>query len=161
MAVLEVHPIFVPPLMAVEEGKWLPVQRNKRMSDLNQLPIVAIICCPGHCYAQRKRSSRRRATYVGRGGVGYCFGGYDVHADVLFGGYRLAKTTHEVLAFYKYMRRRYPDHLRSSTTICRCTGRRRSAPGPSRTISSWFRRRLPPATSTASSATSDPCASSS
>jgi hypothetical protein len=44
--------------------------------------------------------------------VGYFFGGYDVHADVLFGGYRLAKTTHEVLAFYKYIRRRYPDHLR-------------------------------------------------
>ena len=47
-----------------------------------------------------------------RGGVGYFFGGYDVHADVLFGGYRLAKTTHEVLAFYKDIRRRYADHLR-------------------------------------------------
>src|SRR5439155_12541203 len=52
---------------------------------------------PGHCYAQRKRPWRRRATYVRRGGVGYFFGGYDVHADVLFGGCRLAKTTHEVL----------------------------------------------------------------
>jgi len=67
---------------------------------------------PGHCYAQRKRPSRRRAAYVRRNGVGYFFGGYDVHADVLFGGYRLANTTHEVLAFHKYIRRRYPDHLR-------------------------------------------------
>src|SRR5436190_3175983 len=67
---------------------------------------------PGHCYAQRKRPWRRRATYVRRGGVGYFFGGYDVHGDVLFGGYRLAKTTHEVLGFYKCIRRRYPDHLR-------------------------------------------------
>jgi hypothetical protein len=67
---------------------------------------------PGHCYAQRKRPWRRRATYVRRGGVGYFFGGYDVHADVLFGGYRLAKSTAEVLAFYKYIRRRYPDHVR-------------------------------------------------
>jgi len=64
---------------------------------------------PGHCYAQRKRPWRRRATYVRRGGVGYFFGAYDVHSDVLFGGYRLAKTTTEVLAFYKYIRRRYPD----------------------------------------------------
>src|SRR5207253_726633 len=55
---------------------------------------------------------RRRATYVRRGSVGYFFGGYDVHADVLFAGYRLAKTTNEVLAFYKYIRRRYPDQLR-------------------------------------------------
>jgi hypothetical protein len=67
---------------------------------------------PGHCYAQRKRPWRRRATYVRRGGVGYFLGAYDVHGDVLFGGYRLAKTTSEVLAFYKYIRRRYPDHLR-------------------------------------------------
>lgn len=67
---------------------------------------------PGHCYAQRKRPWRRRATYVRRGGVGYFFGAYDVHADVLFGGYRLAKTTNEVLTFYKQIRRRYPDHLR-------------------------------------------------
>ena len=50
--------------------------------------------------------------YVRRAGVGYFFGAYDVHADVLFGGYRLAKTTTEVLAFYKYIRRRYPEHLR-------------------------------------------------
>lgn len=67
---------------------------------------------PGHCYAQRKRPWRQRATYVRRGGVGYFFGAYDVHADVLFGGYRLAKTTMEVLAFYRYIRRRYPDDLR-------------------------------------------------
>jgi transposase len=67
---------------------------------------------PGHCYAQRKRPWRQRATYVRRGGVGYFFGAYDVHADVLFGGYRLAKSTTEVLAFYKYIRRRYPGHLR-------------------------------------------------
>ena len=33
-------------------------------------------------------------------GVGYFFGGYDVHADVLLGGYRLATSTTEVLAFY-------------------------------------------------------------
>jgi len=38
---------------------------------------------PGHCYAQRKRPWRQRATYVRRGGVGYFFGAYDVHADVL------------------------------------------------------------------------------
>src|ERR687885_2561293 len=67
---------------------------------------------PGHCYAQRKRPWRRRATYVRRGGVGYFFGAYNVHADVLFGGYRLAKTTTEVLAFYKSIRRRYADQLR-------------------------------------------------
>jgi transposase len=67
---------------------------------------------PGHCYAQRKRPWRRRATYVRRGGIGYFLGAYDVHADVLFGGYRLAKTTTEVLAFYRYIRRRYPDDLR-------------------------------------------------
>jgi hypothetical protein len=67
---------------------------------------------PGHCYAQRKRPWHRRATYTRQTGVGYFFGAYDVHADVLFGGYRLAKNTHEVLAFYKCMRRRYPDHLR-------------------------------------------------
>jgi len=63
---------------------------------------------PGHCYAQRKRPWRQRATYVRRGGVGYFFGAYDVHADLLFGGYRLAKSTTEVLAFYKSIRRRYP-----------------------------------------------------
>jgi hypothetical protein len=67
---------------------------------------------PGHCYAQRKRPWRRRATYVRRGGVGYFFGAYDVHADILFGGYRLAKTASEVLACYQSIRRRYPDHLR-------------------------------------------------
>jgi len=67
---------------------------------------------PGHCYAQRKRPWRRRATYVRKSGVGYFLGGYDFHADVLFGGYRLAKTSNEVLAFYKYIRRRYPAHLR-------------------------------------------------
>jgi hypothetical protein len=38
--------------------------------------------------------------------VGYFFGAYDVHADALFGGYRLAKTTTEVLAFYRSIRRR-------------------------------------------------------
>jgi hypothetical protein len=32
--------------------------------------------------------------------------------DVLFGGYRLVKTATEVLAFYKYIRRRYPERLR-------------------------------------------------
>jgi transposase len=31
---------------------------------------------------------------------------------VLFGGYRLAKTAGEVLAFYKSLRRRYPEDLR-------------------------------------------------
>jgi hypothetical protein len=49
---------------------------------------------------------------VRRGGVGYFFGAYDAHGDGLFGGYRLAKTATEVLAFYKYIRRRYPDRLR-------------------------------------------------
>jgi hypothetical protein len=67
---------------------------------------------PGHCYASRKRPWRQRATYVRRGGVGYFFGAYDVHADLLFGGYRLAKTTTEVLAFYHYIRRRYPPEQR-------------------------------------------------
>jgi len=67
---------------------------------------------PGYCYAQRKRPWRRRATYVRRGGVGYFFGAYDVHADVLFGGYRLAKSATEVLAFYASIRRRYANHLR-------------------------------------------------
>ncbi|MBV8714997.1 MAG: IS630 family transposase [Chloroflexi bacterium] len=67
---------------------------------------------PGHCYAQRKRPWRRRATYVRKGGIGYFFGAYDVHADVLIGGYRMTKTSTEVLAFYKYIRRRYADNLR-------------------------------------------------
>lgn len=67
---------------------------------------------PGHCYAQRKRPWRQRATYTRKGGVGYFFGAYDVHADVLFGGYRLAKTTGEVLTFYKQIRRRYMAHVR-------------------------------------------------
>lgn len=67
---------------------------------------------PGHCYARRKRPWRRRATYTRRGGVGYFFGAYDVHADLLFGGYRLAKTAGEVLAFYKLVRRRYPAEQR-------------------------------------------------
>jgi transposase len=49
---------------------------------------------------------------VRKSGVGYFLGAYDVHADVLFGGYGLAKTTSEVLAFYKCIRRRYADHLR-------------------------------------------------
>jgi DDE superfamily endonuclease len=68
---------------------------------------------PGHCYAQRKRpGDDEPRTYVRRGGVGYFFGAYDVHHDVPFGGYRLAKTAPEVLAFYQSIRRRYPDHLR-------------------------------------------------
>jgi len=46
----------------------------------------------------------QRATYVRRGGVGYFFGAYDVHADALFGSYRLANTTSEVLAFYQQSR---------------------------------------------------------
>jgi hypothetical protein len=58
------------------------------------------------------RSWRRRATYTRRGGIGYCFGAYDVHADLLFGGYRLAKTASEVLAFYCSIRRGYPAELR-------------------------------------------------
>jgi hypothetical protein len=44
--------------------------------------------------------------------VGYFFGAFDVHADLLFGGYRLAKSLTEVLAFYKNVRRRYPERLR-------------------------------------------------
>jgi hypothetical protein len=44
--------------------------------------------------------------------VGYFFGAYDVHADVHFGSYRLAKMTNEVLVFYKQIRRRFADHLR-------------------------------------------------
>lgn len=67
---------------------------------------------PGHCYARRKRPVRRRATYSRRGGVGYFFAGFDVHADRLFGAYRLAKTTGEVLAFYRQVRRRYPAEQR-------------------------------------------------
>jgi hypothetical protein len=115
---------------------------------------------PGHGYAQRKRPWRRRATYVRRGGIGYFFGGYDVHADALFGGYRLAKRTSEVLAFYKYIRRRYPEHLRIYLVNDNLSlhGHLRSAPGPSRTTSNWSRRRPPPATSTASNVTFDRCA---
>jgi hypothetical protein len=79
---------------------------------------------PGHCYAQRKRPWRRRAPYVRRGGVGYFLGGYDVHADVLFGGYRLAKTTTEVLASTSTSAGVIPITCAStlSTTTCRCTG---------------------------------------
>src|ERR687885_589793 len=39
---------------------------------------------PGHCYARRKRPWRQRATYVRQRGVGYFFGAYDIHADLLF-----------------------------------------------------------------------------
>jgi hypothetical protein len=67
---------------------------------------------PGHCYAQRKRPCRRRATYVRHGGVGYFFGAYDVHDDLLCGSCRLAKTSGEVLGFYEALRRRYPAEQR-------------------------------------------------
>ena len=67
---------------------------------------------PGHCYARRKRPWRQRATYVRQGGVGYLFAAYDVHADHLFGAYRLAKSTVEVLACYQRIRRRYPADQR-------------------------------------------------
>src|SRR5919206_1005446 len=67
---------------------------------------------PGHCYARRKRPWRRRATDTRRGGVGSFLGAYDVDADVLFGGYRLAKTAGGVLAFYELVRRRYPPEQR-------------------------------------------------
>jgi PPOX class probable F420-dependent enzyme len=67
---------------------------------------------PGHCYARRQRPWRQRATYTRRGGVGDFFGAYDVHTDLLFGGYRLAKTTTEVLACYQSIRRRYADDVR-------------------------------------------------
>ena len=49
-----------------------------------------------------------------RSGVGYFFDAYDLHADVLFGGYRLARTTSEVLALYKYVRRRYSETCAST-----------------------------------------------
>ena len=67
---------------------------------------------PGHCYARRKRPGRQRASCVRRSGGGYFFAACDFHADVLFGGYRLANTTSDVLAFCGYIRRRYPDQLR-------------------------------------------------
>jgi DDE superfamily endonuclease len=67
---------------------------------------------PGHCYARSKRPWRRRATYTRRQGAGYFLGGYDVHDDLLFGGYLLAKTSGEVLAFYQAVRRRYPADRR-------------------------------------------------
>ena len=67
---------------------------------------------PGHCYARRKRPWRRRATYTRRQGAGYFLGGYDVHDDLLFGSYGLAKTSGEVLAFYQAVRRRYPRDRR-------------------------------------------------
>src|ERR1051326_2994984 len=70
---------------------------------LDEFGPISLQPYPGHCYAQRKRPWRRRATYARKSGVGYFFGAYDFHADVLFGGYRLAKTTHEVLGFYKYI----------------------------------------------------------
>jgi len=44
--------------------------------------------------------------------VSYFFGAYDLHADVLFGSYRLAKTAPEVLACYRSVRRRYAEHRR-------------------------------------------------
>jgi hypothetical protein len=81
---------------------------------------------PGQCYAQRKRPWRRRATYVRRGGVGYFLGAYDVHADVLFAA----------IAWPRPPMRCWPSISRSagvipiicastsSTTTCRCTGRR-------------------------------------
>ena len=44
LTVLEVHPILVPSLTAVEEDEPLIVQRMKRVRDLNPPLIVAIIC---------------------------------------------------------------------------------------------------------------------
>lgn len=64
-----------------------------------------------HLRKSRRQALPQRAQILLASMV-YTFGGYDVHADVLFGGYRLAKTTNEVFAFYKYIRRRYPDHVR-------------------------------------------------
>ena len=74
-------------------------EKAARVLDLyGACPVDGVVVCfdefgpislqpyPGHCYAQRKRPWRQRATYTRRGGVGYFFGGYDVHADVLFGG---------------------------------------------------------------------------
>jgi hypothetical protein len=70
----------------------------------DELGPISLQPSPGHCYAQRKRPWRQRAAYVRRGGVAYFFGACDVHADVLFGVYRLAEMTHGVLAFYPQIR---------------------------------------------------------
>ena len=94
---------------------------------------------PGHCYAQRKRPWRRRATYVRRGGVGYFFGGYDLHADVLFGGYRLAKPHTRCLRSTRTSAGAMPITCAStwSMTTCRCIGHLRFARGPKTTTLSW------------------------
>jgi hypothetical protein len=73
-----------------------------------------------------------------QGGVGYFFGAYDFHADVLIGGYRLAKTRTKswrststsvgaIVSIYA--------STRSTTNSC-STGQARSACGPNRTTSS-------------------------
>lgn len=67
---------------------------------------------PGHCYAGRKRPWRQRATYTRHQGVGYFLAAYDVHADRLFGAYRMAKTAPEILALYRTIRQRYPRDQR-------------------------------------------------
>lgn len=112
---------------------------------------------PGHRYA-----TTNEPPTCGEAGMGYFFGAYEVHADVLFGGYRLAKTTNEVLPCTNTSAVAIPITCASiwSTTTCRCTGRRRFASGPSRTTSSWCRRQPPPATSIVSSVSFNPCANS-
>jgi hypothetical protein len=42
--VLEVHPLLVPGLTARQQNESSPVQRVKRMSDLNPPMIVATTC---------------------------------------------------------------------------------------------------------------------
>ncbi|MBV9357812.1 MAG: transposase [Chloroflexi bacterium] len=78
----------------------------------DQFGPISLQPYPGHCYARRKRPWRRRATYTRRQRAGYFLGGYDVHDDLLFGSYGLAKTSGEVLAFYQAVRRRYPRDRR-------------------------------------------------
>jgi hypothetical protein len=79
---------------------------------------------------------------------------------VLFGGYRLAKSTTEVLAFYKYIRRRYPDQLRiylvndNLSLHWTLLIREWAALHNVNSTSSWCRRQPPPAISIASRVTS-------
>ena len=130
-----VHSIAVETLRCILREKNVTVRSN----------LVAGL--PWALLRTRKRSWRRRATYVRRGGVGYFFGAYDVHADVLFGGYRLAKSTTEVLAFYQYIRRRSRStaHLSGQRQPVVALDNPRSAPGLSRTTWNWSRHPPRPA----------------
>lgn len=112
---------------------------------------------PGHCYAQRKRPWRRRATYVRRGGVGYS------SVAMTFTLMCFSAAT----AWPRARPRCWPSTgtsagaipngcaSTSSMTTCRSTGHLKSASGPKRTTWNWCRRRPRRVISITSSATSD------